>query len=267
MYGARVVEPNARSSASQTPGNLSMTRVFVCMTIVVLMFIGSRASVSQDTGTSTLALLPQPNEGQCGYPNVHIESGALLSDIDFCQPLSKVVNFFSDLGLDLEPQFFLSVVRQTKDTNAASYGTFNAASGEITIYRRKGQKIWGLSWSEDTATSVVVHEMVHMAILRLVGNKYPQLPHEWHEFIAYAVQLELLDESVRVQILERYADVKAFHNLIEINPYIYGLSGPEVFAVRAYKTVQVRGGSRFLKAVVLFEFKPPFFRDVFPMEP
>ncbi len=244
-----------------------MVKAHACFAFVALLILGTNTALTKSIIASDPVEQSSPIVEKCNHKDVQIKRAAMTDEHDFCRPLSKVLAYFRSMGFEIEPKFSLVFIDPPADNPVASYGTFDAASNEIAIYRRHRKKAWGVDWNESFFDSVVIHEMVHMATLRVMGEQYARLPKEWHEFIAYAVQLQLIEEPLLGRVLEQYADVEQFSNLIEINPYIYGLSEPELFAVRAYKTFRTRGGMQFLKKLLRLEFRPPLFHELFPLEP
>lgn len=93
--------------------------------------------------------------------------------------------------------------------------------------------------------SFLRHELAHIAVWQILGREAERLPHEWREFIAYAIQLDLLDP--------------------EVNEFTYGMN-PDVFAVGAYLTYSERGAERFVRAVARRDYPAPFV-DPFPVLP
>jgi len=205
------------------------------------------------------------NQNQCGYSNVYFERAALANGFDYCQPLSKVMAYFKAIGFEFDPRFSLTVTSQLDVKRAHSYGFFDATNGKIVIFRIGEKKPWDLRWSERVYSSIVIHELIHMAVLNIMGDDYLRLPKEWHEFIAYSVQIDLLDEPLRKTILNKNNDITYFQNLFHVNPYIYGLAGSDLFSVKSYKTYQRHGGPTFIRDILQFKFRPPPFIDIFPL--
>lgn len=54
-----------------------------------------------------------------------------------------------------------------------------------------------------------------------------------HEFIAYAIQSDLMDAQLLKELLAKYAETPAVEHLEQINEFTYGMN-PEGFAVAAY---------------------------------
>jgi hypothetical protein len=92
------------------------------------------------------------------------------------------------------------------------------------------------------------------------------LRREWHEFLAYAIQFEMMEPALRDKALDGFHEVRAFSHLGEINEFTYGMN-PEAFAVAAYKTYLDRGGSVFVGAVLRDEIKLPAPSYPFPVLP
>lgn len=108
--------------------------------------------------------------------------------------------------------------------------------------------------------------LVHIAVWQILGPEAERLPREWHEFIAYAVQLDLMDPEILKGVLARFSDVHAFDELSEVNEFTYGMN-PEVFAVAAYLTFRKRGAQNFVRRLLRAEIVPPQMVFPFPVLP
>lgn len=93
------------------------------------------------------------------------------------------------------------------------------------------------------------HELVHVAVWHFLGAAAKSLPREWDEFIAYAVQLELMEPKLRDKVLASFSSVRAFDSAAEVNEFLYGMD-PEAFAVAAYRTYRQGGGIRFISELL-----------------
>jgi hypothetical protein len=88
------------------------------------------------------------------------------------------------------------------------------------------------------------------------ASKEPRrLPREWHEFVAYAIQLDLMDPNVLDRVLASRADVQPFDKLLAVNEFTYGMD-PEAFAVAAYKTYRARGGAQLVQQLLTGKVVP-----------
>lgn len=244
-----------------------MSKVLCNLAVFLLLASGTIIAISHDLNASPKTSVLPANESHCGYEHVRIKGNPPVRGLDFCQPLSRVMAFFQSMGFEFEPRFSLITTSRLDADQAHSYGNYDAAIERITIFRIGKKTPWNLDLSKEIYNSIAVHEMVHMAVLRILGENYSRLPKEWHEFIAYSVQIDLLDRPLRDRVLDRNEDVLAFTNLLSVNPYIYGLAGSDLFSVQAYKTYCARGGPAFVQDLLRFKFSPPPFIDIFPLPP
>ena len=106
-----------------------------------------------------------------------------------------------------------------------------------------------MQWSEALEHSFLRHELVHVAVWHFLGASAKSLPREWDEFIAYAVQLELMEPRLRDKVLASFSSVRAFDSATEVNEFLYGMD-PEAFAVAAYRTYRQGGGIRFISELL-----------------
>lgn len=217
--------------------------------------------------TATQAAAEQ--RGNCGYESLTIvyqEAGELNSA---CGALADVLRYFRGIGFEIAPKITVTFAEQGSGQAsgpASTHGHFDAAKAQILIYRSPAGSPWGLPWAKRLATSFVQHEFVHMAIWQIMNGDVRRLRPEWHEFIAYAVQIALMDERLREELLAKHAAVQPFQALTEVNEFTYGMH-PETFAVAAYKTYRGRGEAEFVRRLVRGEIVPPSVPHPFPHSP
>ena len=94
-----------------------------------------------------------------------------------------------------------------------------------------------------------------MAIWEAVRGGPVKLRPEWHEFIAYAVQLDLMDPQLRRYVLNANTDVRPSESLLEINEFTSRMD-PDTFAVTAYKTYLAQGAGTFVSQLLRGEIVP-----------
>lgn len=201
-------------------------------------------------------------QGDCSYPGVNViydDSAELASA---CSALVDVIGHFRRSGFEVVPKVSLRFVDH--DADSLEHGHFNVARSEIVVSRTSDVSPWGLPWSSKLAASFLRHELAHMAIWQVLSVTHVRLGREWHEFVAYVIQLDLMDDQLRSALLARYAQAHAIRYLEEINEFTYGMN-PEIFAVIAYKTYLARGGSNFLGQILRGEVSPPIFSYPSPM--
>lgn len=207
---------------------------------------GAETSVAQSNLDERLS--------SCGYKDVVVVNGDPAERVAACDALNEVTAYFRAIGFEIAPAISLEFADRPAD-HTVSHGYFDAARAQVVVYRSAAVAPWGLSWNLALAASFLRHELVHVMVLR--ASKEPRrLPREWHEFIAYAIQLDLMDPNVLDRVLASGAAVQPFDDLLAVNEFTYGL-GPEAFAVAAYKTYRARGGAQFVQQLLAERIVPP----------
>lgn len=202
--------------------------------------------------------------GACGYPGVAVDGDARAVGVA-CVALTAVADYFERLGNPIEPQVRISFQDEVWITLEGTGADRLKVSGcydprirtvRITDWRtgtRPDRRPWGLPLDEAMIRSVLVHELVHMAVIDLLGEgSAARLGGAWHEFVAYAIQLTLMPEAMRAQILARHLDLAPFSSPWEINQATYA-SDPDRFALRAFLHMQAHGGEALLRAILAGE--------------
>ena len=195
----------------------------------------------------------------CGHKGVrvHYTSGTDLAAA--CEALRDTLRYFENIGFAIDPRLSLTFAARGERESAdgtPTYAHVDARSSTIVVYAKEYREPWGLAWNSKLAGSLVRHEMAHVAIWQILGPEAGRLPREWHEFIAYAVQLDLMEEALLKEVLAAVPDVRAFDALSEVNEFTYGMD-PEVFAVAAYLTYRQRGAEQFVRQLLRGDIVPP----------
>ena len=208
-------------------------------------------------------------KGDCDRSDVDIIYDAPSELEAACSALTDVMVYFRRMGFDMAPKVSLRFVDRDASRSfeqIASHGFFNAPQSQIVVYRTSDVGPWGLVWSTRLAASFLRHELIHMAIWQIAGQRQVRLGREWHEFIAYAIQLDLMDAQLLNELLAKYAETPAVEHLEQINEFTYGMN-PEVFAVAAYKTYLAKGAAKFVAQLLRAEVLPPPMSYPFPVMP
>lgn len=71
----------------------------------------------------------------------------------------------------------------------------------------------------------------------------------WHEFIAYAVQFDLMDPMLKHKVMQNYPGVEPFEHPENVNQFVHAFD-PDKFGVCAYLFAQSRGGADFLREIL-----------------
>lgn len=195
----------------------------------------------------------------CGYPEVSIAYSDAAELEIACGALADVGAYFRRAGFDIAPKFSLHFADRSAAhsfSQLSSHGYFNARQLQIVVYRTSDVSAWGLPWSQGLAISFLHHELAHMATWQVTDGDFTRLRREWHEFIAYVVQFDLMNPTLRADLLAKQSQVHAFDHLMQINEFTYHMN-PEVFAVAAYKMHLARGGAHFVGQLLRGEIVPP----------
>ena len=204
----------------------------------------------------------------CGYPGVQISSADGADLHVACDALAATVLYFRRVGFRVEPKFSLTFGDDGHPADSVpAHGHFDPQSLRLAVHPPSpGVAPWGLPWSRKLAASFVHHEFIHMAVWQILRAERTRLPREWHEFIAYAVQLALMEGQLLRDVLAKAADVRPFASLSEVNEFTYGMN-PDVFAVAAYRAYRERGAEKFVRQLLRGEVVPPVFSSPHPILP
>lgn len=186
-----------------------------------------------------------------------------------CRAFSEVLGYFRSIGFDVPSKALLRFADRAGDDyagHATAHGYFDPQRSQIVMYRLSDVKPWRQSWSPKLLDSFTRHEIVHLAIWQVLEGDLKRLRREWHEFIAYAIQLDLMAPDLRQEILAVHADIAPASDLAQINEFSYGMN-PQGFAVLAYKTYLDRGAAVFVRQLLSAEIKPPPFSYPFAVLP
>ncbi|TAJ81806.1 DUF6639 family protein [Reyranella sp.] len=190
----------------------------------------------------------------CGYKAVVVIYRGTAELAAACDALNEVTAYFRAIGFEAAPVVSVEFADRPADDTGA-HGYFDRPGARVVVYRAGAVRPWSLSWNLAVAASFLRHELVHAMVWR-VGKEPNRLPREWHEFIAYAIQLDLMDPNILERVLASQADVQPFDELIAVNEFTYGM-GPEAFAVAAYKTYRARGGAQLVRQLLAGKLVPP----------
>jgi hypothetical protein len=216
-------------------------------------------------------LLPQYALAACGYAGVSV-SGTTEEVADACRALDEVLAYFGKIGFQSEPEISISFRdRVYVDMYPQVYGSERkqpAGRSEVSgLYdsRRKELQIasarsevkrerrpWGIEWGPSIAYSILQHELTHAILAGRPGIEYHKLGKSWHEFIAYAVQFDLMDRELKRAVLANYPEAQPFTFPENVNAIVYG-ADPDAFAVSAHLYAEANGGSKFIRQILAGE--------------
>jgi hypothetical protein len=207
--------------------------------------------------------------GDCGYPKIKVIYDDPAELEAACSALADVVAYFQRISFAITPMVWLRFVDHAADRSSAqisTHGYFDALNSQITVYRSADVRPWGLAWSVKLAASFLRHELAHMAVWQILDQNHVRLGREWQEFIAYAIQFDLMDGELRDELLAKHTQTGPVEHLSEINGFTYGMN-PELFAVMAYKTYVAKGAGKFIGQLLRAEVAPPAQSYPFPYSP
>ncbi|MEQ8353925.1 MAG: hypothetical protein RH942_00195 [Kiloniellaceae bacterium] len=232
--------------------------------VLALLILGAGA-----LGAPVSQGIEAAQEGDCGYPTVDV----LFDDpaeLDMaCRALADITEYFRGMGFEVTPRGslrFADRLADRSDGDASTHGYFDRQRSRSVAYRASNVSPWGLIWTPQLAGSFLRHELAHMVVWQIVGGDPSRLRREWHEFIAYAVQLDLMEPRLREEVIAAQAQVRPFANLTEVNEFTSRMD-PDVFAVAAYRTYLARGANTFVGQLLRGEVVPPPFSYPFPVLP
>ena len=186
-----------------------------------------------------------------------------------CNAVSDVVRYFAGIGFKVRTKVSIHFANRASDgskRHSPAHGLFDPVRSQIVVYRVSDSKPWGQPWSPQFVESFLRHEIIHTVIWDVMKTNPKPLRPEWHEFIAYAVQFDLMDAGLRNKVLGAHTGVGPISDLSEVNEFSYGMN-PDGFAVVAYKTYLARGAGTFVRQLLNFEIKPPPFSYPFAVQP
>ena len=165
--------------------------------------------------------------------------GAVSNDFALiCSAASDAMRFLQDCGLSSPDSLRLEVTKgPIKVGGFDVFGCFDDETGAIRLLdvahcsRSAGaNKAYAALANSDFYRSVVAHEVAHKVLRYNLGKRI--LPRVGHEYVAYAVQITLLPETVRRQFLAPIkrsppSDLSRFADTLL-------LMAPEIFAAMSY---------------------------------
>lgn len=243
---------------------------------VVPLAISCRASAALRAlfALATLWMLagqgPAPGQrGSCKPHEIAVDYEDASELAAACRAVSDVVGYFAGIGFQVPTKVAVRYANRAGNESKAhspAHGLFDPQRSQIVINRTSTATPWGQPWSLTLAASFLRHEIVHSAIWDILKGNPKQLRPEWHEFIAYAIQLDLMDPELRQLVLAAHPGAGAAADLSEINEFSYGMN-PETFAVVAYRTYLQRGAAAFVRQLLKGEIKPPAMSYPFAVQP
>lgn len=182
-----------------------------------------------------------------------------------CRAMNDIVAYFKSIGFSPKLKATLTFADRAGD-RGFSHGYFDANESRIVVYRSSNASPWGRPWTSRMAASFLRHELVHLAIWEILGEVPTRLKQEWHEFVAYAIQFDLMDPKLRSSVLASMGHIRPFETFLEINEFVARMK-PGQFAVAVYKMYRAKGGRKFVQQLLLGKIVPTPFSYPFPVLP
>lgn len=215
--------------------------------------------------TSVVRDAQAEKDGECEHIGLTVLNNDPNELIMVCRAVSDITAYFQSIGFDLTPNGTL-LFNDRSSERTFTHGYFDSKRSQIVVYRTTNMKPWGQPWTSRMAGSFLRHELVHMVIWEIVSGDPARLRPEWHEFIAYAIQFDLMDPQQRTSLLAPMAHIRPFETLLEVNEFTAHMK-PSQFAIAAYKTYLGKGARKFVKQLLLGEIAPAPFSYPFPVLP
>ena len=211
---------------------------------------GSPAAVARARTNSTC--------GHRAFKVSHFQKAELVMS---CRALAEVIAYFQSIGFKFEPRGSLTFRQNVIDVSGripvgGTRGFYDERASKIVIFRSAKSRPWGLRWNSELAASFLRHELVHMAVRLILGDDYTRLRPEWHEFIAYSVQFELMSPALRESVLSKHSDIMEFASLEGINEFTSRMD-PTIFSIASYKTYLNNGSEQLVRRLLQFDLRPP----------
>lgn len=208
----------------------------------------------------TFLLIPHLAQASaCGLELVAVQNANALESNAACTSLAKVFAYFQAMGATVaEPK--ITIVFETQvylpgpEPRTPVHGYFDTDDHSIHITHfdsasQKERMPWGLVWSEAMAESFLLHEISHLFAISYMGDAFRELPHFWQEFLAYSIQIELMEPGLKQRLLQFSGGAKAFDNPESVTSFHYQMD-PEGYALRSYLSYAAWGGPKFLKDLI-----------------
>jgi hypothetical protein len=214
--------------------------------------------------TVLLSAIGSPAVSACGFDTVEIFGSHEEEEIT-CDALEDVLQFFSDLGFTIVPtveiyfkdRVFCDFQGQDPSRKSCSVqvsGLYDHTRKVVEITSanspfRQNRTPWGIEWGAEISYSILQHELAHMAVGAILGAEFRNLSTPWHEFIAYAVQFELMTPSLLSRALESLPGATAFTSTQQVHSISHAMD-PDAFAIRSFIYERDNGGGQLIVEIL-----------------
>ncbi len=201
----------------------------------------------------------------CGSDAVKVEGSPVQIEAA-CRARFEMRSYFEGMGfavaLPVSIKFsdvvYIRLYDSASGKPAARFqvsGYFDASRKHIEVTSawskfRKARRPWGMRWGHPIAYSILQHEIAHAALHEVLSDRNRRVSKAWTEFLAYSIQIDMMELVLKSRVLGNYAQAKPFEHAENVNPFVYG-SDPDTFGIRAHLFTQARGGRDFLRRIIV----------------
>lgn len=203
----------------------------------------------------------------CGFARLRLVRAGSQEHAAACAAIADVVDYFAAIGFRFAPEGTIDFGTPASEHGRdwlRSHGSFDARTLTVRVFAEKEVSAWGVTGAAELAPSFLRHEIVHLAVRLILGEQSTRVPRHWQEFVAYAIQIDLMPTSLRERILQAAPDAEAFSSLLYVNEFLYGFD-PEAFALASYRTYLARGRGALVRQILSFELIVP--DEILPASP
>ncbi len=214
--------------------------------LVGLLHVALSLAVHADTATT-----------HCPETTIGVVGGDQVERAEVCAAVAQAWPVLARNGIAIDAPLTIRLVAVMPDVvNEHAFGFFDARSNEITVLdfdaaaASPGSSCLALgsTMTRSLWHSYVAHELAHAAAASRFAPGVPTFTAS--EYIAAVVQLSVLPERTRQDVLARFGGLKAFGAKSEITSTYYFID-PCAFAVKSYlHYLQPENGPSFIAALL-----------------
>ena len=157
----------------------------------------------------------EKQDSACKHKDVTVIDNSPNELTMVCRAVNDIAAYFQSIGYAPKLKGTLIFADRAGD-RGFSHGYFDAKRSQIVVYRKSEFSPWGSPWDARMAASFLRHELVHMAVWKILDKDPARLRQEWHEFIAYAVQLDLMDPQLQSNLLASMDKTHERHGSLDL---------------------------------------------------
>ncbi len=203
---------------------------------------------------------------ECPNHSASLENATAKEAAAACTSLDKILAYFKSIGVDVTPKITFVFEDKVETPQGLAYGYFDTDTNSIHMVhfgspQEKDQVVWNLKWNDEIAASFLLHETTHLVVVTYMGERFRSISHVAHEFMAYSVQLLLMDQKLRAKVLKLNQN-SAFETPDYVSPMVYQMD-PNGFAISSYLSLAKWGDPLVIKKIMDGEVRLP--SDELPM--